>query len=114
MMTMAQFAEHTRSHHVANLDATKKAYRTDSKYVTCEERDLSLVPEVPHPLPSSGSPPHALCQPPSYPCPGTAAPPWVWLAWCSGAVSGLKCPLCWLLMKTVGQNSRFCTTGSVF
>lgn len=34
MMMMLQFAEHICSHHVANLDATKRVYQTDVKHVT--------------------------------------------------------------------------------
>ena len=43
--------------HVANLDATKRVYQTDVKYVACEDMDLSLVPGA---VPPSSSPPHSL------------------------------------------------------
>lgn len=72
---------HVQSH-VANLDATKRVYQTDVKYVACEDMDLSMVP--------GGC---ATQQPPSSLSPltsfkslsGGAAPPWVHSARNSGA-----------------------------
>lgn len=45
---MLQFAEHTCSHHVAYLDATKKGVSNRCQVCDiCEDGDLSLVPGAP-------------------------------------------------------------------
>lgn len=51
MMTL-QFAEHTCSLHMAKLGATERAQQIDTKCVTCEDVNLSLLLGAAAPTPA--------------------------------------------------------------